>query len=545
MKRRVAAWLVDASTLFGLFVYVTGGFWHRAHGRGLGFDIDLTSYGVFFWPVVLCLVLELQPGGYVLPTLARASSLFEAWPRRNAAAFVALTLGFLTAAHSGAVYFRYMSFQTGMDLAIYANACRNGLFSTMKGDVWLLADHFEPLLLPFTPLCRRFDPALVLLLAQEIAFGAGAFGVYALGRVRGWKRTHAWLLGMLYLGFAGNVTVAYYDFHLLALALGFIPWLWWALEAERYAYAVLLALLYLGLKESAPLSLVGLGGYLLWVGPKPRRFLGLFFVVAGSATFLVIMKVVYPLFRHGEETMYFAKYYGHLGNNLSEFAHTLLTRPFYFISTLLTRPKIDYMIVVFAPFLYLPVVRPLYLLPIAPALLVNIASNDPNLLSAAYHYEAEIYPALFAMALIGFGTTRLRAVWLAALLVLYSAPSATSTVRRNQPTAVQKRLRIQLERYVPRDVAVAAPQRLAAHLTRIPRLYMFDYWHMEQDWKRADVVVVGYPGERLGWYRWTVLEYLKLPRMMPLLRQRYQDPNDPHFRVFEVLRPNSEPLTQR
>jgi hypothetical protein len=243
--------------------------------------------------------------------------------------------------------------------------------------------------------------------------------------------------------------------------------------------------------------------------------------------------------------MYFAKYYGHLGKNLSEFVWTFITRPFYFISTLVTLPKLEYMAAVFAPFLFLPVLRPRYLIPIAPALLVNVASNDPLLLSMAYHYEAEIYPALFAMGLIAFSTLRMRAAWLAVLLVLYTAPSATAALRRSLPNRSQQRLSAQLEQHVPRDVAVAAPQRLAAHLTRIPRLYMFDYWQMEQDWKRADIVVVGYPRDKLGWYGWSVLEYLKLPRMMPLLRPIYQDPDDPNFRVYEVLRPKHEPLTQR
>jgi uncharacterized membrane protein len=538
MWRRVAAGLVDVSSLLGLFVYVTGGYWHRSHGRGLGFDIDLTSYGPLFWPLVLCLVFGYRPGGYVLPALERAGLWFEALPRRRRNALLGLSIALLTAANSCAVYGRYMTFQAGMDLAIYANACRNALFSTMKGDVWLLADHFEPLLMVFTPLCKRFDPALVLLFAQELGFGLGAAGLYALGRVRRWPAAQAWLVAMLYLGFTGNVTVAYYDFHLLALALALIPWLWWALEAERYAIAVLLALLYMGLKESAPLSVAGLGCYLLLVGPTKRRLFGAGMLVVGAGTFIVIMKVVYPFFRHGEETMYFAKYYGHLGANLGEFVRTMVTRPLYFLSTLVTAAKRDYMIALFSPFLFLPVIRPQYLIPIAPALLVNIASNDPNLLGLTYHYEAEIYPALFAMGLIAFGTietARLRGFWLAGLLVLFSAPSAAATLRRYIPNAVQKRLHAQLQAHVPSGVAVAAPQRLAAHLTRIPKLYMFDYWHMEQDWKRADVVVIGYPGERLGWYAWTVLEYLKLPRMLPMLRPIYQDPDDPHFRIYEVM----------
>jgi hypothetical protein len=286
---------------------------------------------------------------------------------------------------------------------------------------------------------------------------------------------------------------------------------------------------------------VGLGLYLVLLGPNKRRLLGAAFVVGGAVTFIAIMKLVYPFFRHGEETMYFAKYYGHLGNNLGEFTRTIVTRPFYFVSTLLTLPKIEYVIAVLSPFLFLPIVRPQYLIPIAPALLVNIASNDGNLLSMGYHYEAEIYPTLFVMTLIGFGTTRLRNVWLAALLGLYSAPSAVATARRNRPTAVQERLHAQLESHVPHGRAVAAPQRIAAHLTRIPRLYMFDYWQMEQDWKRADVVVIGYPGDRMGWYGWPMLEYLKLPRMMPLLRPIYQDPHDARFRVYEVIRDQSAP----
>jgi hypothetical protein len=42
------------------------------------------------------------------------------------------------------------------------------------------------------------------------------------------------------------VTVAYYDFHLLALTLGLIPWLWYAIAAERYGMVTGLGLLYFG-----------------------------------------------------------------------------------------------------------------------------------------------------------------------------------------------------------------------------------------------------------------------------------------------------------
>ena len=538
MWRRVAAWLVDASTLLGVLTFATGGYWR--HSRGHGPEIDLTYFGPYFLPIALCLMFGVRPGGYALPLLLRAQDSFERLAPRMKLLWVAGSLVGFTVAHSGAVYLRYASFQAGMDLAIYGNACRNALFSTMKGDVWLLADHFEPLLMLFVPLCRRFDPAVVLLIVQEIGFGVGAAGMYALARARLWSASLSWLLAALYLSFAGNVTVAYYDFHLLALALAFVPWLWWALETERYALALVLGVAFMGLKESVPLTVVGIGAYLLVKGPTRGRLLGAGFVIAGALTFFAIMKLVYPWFRHGEETMYFAKYYGHLGHNLGEFTQTIVTRPLYFLSTLVTADKLEYLARLLAPFLFLPVVRPLYLVPILPALFINIASNDSNMLSLSYHYEAEIYPTLFVVALFGFGEARLRNVWLAAMLVLFSAPSAMATARRSRPNEVQKHLAAQLEQRVPHDVAVAAPQRLAAHLTRIPKLYMFDYWQMEQDWKRADVVVVGYPGYRLGWYGWPMLEYMKLPRMLPLLRLTYQDPTDPRIRMYEVIHDGSD-----
>jgi hypothetical protein len=166
--------------------------------------------------------------------------------------------------------------------------------------------------------------------------------------------------------------------------------------------------------------------------------------------------------------------------------------------------------------------------------LVNILSNDPNLLGRTYHYEAEISPALFAMAVIAFTASRLRPLWLAVLLVAFTAPSALGVARWNVPTPAQRRLLAQLREHVPHDKAIAAPQRIAAHLTDRERLYMFDYWQMEDDWKRADIVVLGYHGDSMGWYSTKTFELEKFPKMLPGLRQIYQDPKDPKFRLYEV-----------
>lgn len=536
MSGRFAASVVDLSSLVGVFILCTGGLRTR-HNPVLG-DLNLTSYGPFFLPLALCLVFGFVPAGSrAVPTAKRWAATFDALASRVQVRWLALSVSVAVAAHALVVFLRYYSFQAAMDLAIYANACHGALYSTMKGDVWLFADHFEPLLLLFTPLCRAFSPAVSLLAVQTIGWGVGAFGIYALARQQGYRASLAWLCAMLYLNFSGHATIAYYDFHLLSLTLALVPWMWWAVASRRYGWLIALGLTYLGLKESAPLSLAGLGAFLVLTakGERKRRNVGIAFVVIGALVFVVIMKVVYPAFRSGEGTMYFAKYYGHLGKDLPEFVKTALTRPVYFAYHLLKPAKLWYVACLLAPFLFVPLLRPIYLLPVLPAILVNILSNNTTLISRTYHYEAEIFPALFAIAVGAMPTPRVRDVWLATLLVCFTSVSALGIARWSFPTPAQRRLASLLAAHVPHDRAVAAPQRIAAHLTDRPKLYMFDYWKMEDDWKRAEIVVTGFHGGWLGWYSWQTLQNKKLPRMRPYLRELYRDPEDPTFQVFEVL----------
>jgi len=533
MFRALLARLIDFSTCAGLLVLITGGVRTRKHP--VLPDLNFMLYGPLFLPLAICLVLKYRPvGSRAFDWLERASAWFDALDPKRRRIYVVASIGLAMSSHLLVVMLRHLSFQTGMDLAIYANACRGALYSTMKGDVWIFADHFEPVLLLFTPLCRAISPSVALLSVQTVSFGVGALGIYALARHQQYRPSLAWLVGMLYLGFSSNVTLAYYDFHLLALTLGVIPWLWYAIAAERYGWVIGLGLLYFGLKESVPLSLIGLGAYLVFQARGKGKRVGVAFALFGVIAFAVIMKLVYPIFREGEETMYFAKYYGHLGRNLHEFVMTFVTRPSYFFYSLLRPPKLEYIAALLLPFLFFPLVRPVYFLPVLPAVLVNILSNDPAMTGRAYHYEAEISPALFAMAVIAFSASRFRGLWLAVMLVAFTAPSALGIARWNVPTKAQNRLREQLEKHVPHDKAIAAPQRIAAHLTDRERLYMFDYWRMEDDYKRRVIVVVGYHGDSMGWYTFKTFEEEKFPRMLPDLHQIYADPKDPSFRLYEV-----------
>ena len=237
MLRALLARLIDYSTYAGLFVLISGGLRTRRHP--LLPDINLMLYGPLFLPLAVCLVLGYRPlGSRVFDWRERVCAYIDALPREKLHRYVGISIAACLSCHALVVYLRHFSFQTGMDLAIYSNACRGALYSTMKGDVWLFADHFEPALLLFTPLCRVFSPAATLLGVQTLAFGVGAIGIFALARQQNYSPSLAWFVALLYLGYSNHVTLAYYDFHLLALTLGLVPWLWWALQARRYGWLI-------------------------------------------------------------------------------------------------------------------------------------------------------------------------------------------------------------------------------------------------------------------------------------------------------------------
>jgi uncharacterized membrane protein len=537
MLARALALLVDLCSSIALFIIVTGGV-RTKHDSGFP-AVELMTFGPWLLPLALCLLLQIElPTSRTLRLVSWLHTYTSTRPTRSLTKYVAGTLLFITLGHGLVVLLRHLSFQTGMDLAIYGNACRGALFSTMKGDVWLFADHFEPVLVLFTPLCRLASPAVVLLVVQTVVFGIGALGLYHLALLEGWSALRSWLVAFAYLTFSPLVTAAYYDFHLIVLSLGIIPWLWWALRTKNSAWTITLFVLYLGLKESVSLSLTGLGAYLLFSRESFDRRFGRLFVIIGPIVFLVTMKVVYPLFRDGEESMYFAKYYGHLGNNLSEFVATILRRPGYVLGTLVVVEKLKYLGYLLFPFLFFPLFVPVCLLPIAPAVLVNILSNDGNILSGIYHYEAEIYPTLFAMALIVLPRSKWRRTrdwWLALVIVVFSHKSALGIARWSAPTPAHRKLLSQIHEFSPESLAIAAPARIAVHLTDREKLYMFDYWNMEDDWRRAQVVIIGNMGPWMGYYSWTDFQTTTWPQMQPYLRLRFADPSDPSFRIYDVL----------
>ncbi|MCX6125985.1 MAG: DUF2079 domain-containing protein, partial [Proteobacteria bacterium] len=169
-------------------------------------------------------------------------------------------------------------------------------------------------------------------------------------------------IGMcLYLLFAGNQTVAYYDFHPYAISLGTIPWMVLFALQRRYTPLILCVLLHLSLKEHTGLFVAFFGA---WLVLTHRTLVGWLLAGLGAATFVAVMIWAFPYFRHGQPSEYLGKYYGYLGNSWSEWIQTVTMTPQVLFAEVFQINKLGYLIKIFAPFAFIHLIRPVSLVEI-------------------------------------------------------------------------------------------------------------------------------------------------------------------------------------
>ncbi len=496
----------DILAWFGAFLFLSGGFKFYLSFTKSPQMIEVNQWGLCFIPLALLALLN----GRQVAKLTFSRFLLFLWPKlasHRVAASACLIIGVL---HFLALYSRHLSFNSNWDLAIYANACANNLHSSLRNNLSLLADHFEPGLAIMTPLCRITDPAISLLASQIVIWCIGACGVYKLALTMKWGHSFATIALVLYLLFSGHQTISYYDFHLYGWALGTIPWIMYAIQTRRNFLFAALVFAHLLLKENTGLFIAGLGAWLFLNG---RKSTGIFTIVTGGVVFILVMKLVFPYFRNGVESEYFAKYYGYIGRNLSEFIHTAVIRPWIPLQQLLTLPRLSYYAMLLMPFMILPLLAPSYLLPVTGALLINALSSADFIYTGGYHYEAEIYPWFFASTIVllqekkialrwqlltkfstRMQTWNLKLIWVTVMIIGFSGVSPFGRIAYYSANKLQAELHTQLRTLTRqlKDCKVATVDRVTPHMSEVPQLYTMD---RVQD---ANAVVVAYPqGDRL------------------------------------------------
>lgn len=213
--------------------------------------------------------------------------------------------------HAFLACIRYTNFDvTSWDLTIFTQAINNyAHFRAPIANVHgvgfnLLGDHFSPVLALLAPLFWISQNAVVLLLAQAVAFGWSAVPITRLARSRLGPRAGI-ALGLAYGLSAGLVAATVVDFHEVAIAIPLLAYSLVALAEERWRAAAWFAVPLLFVKEDLGFTVAAIG---LLIAARGARRVGLLLAGAGIVGTLLAVFALLPILAPGHRYAYFSQY---------------------------------------------------------------------------------------------------------------------------------------------------------------------------------------------------------------------------------------------
>jgi uncharacterized membrane protein len=406
----------------------------------------------------------------------------------------ALTMAYALIFSAAALY-KYHSFWMGFDLGVHEQVLWNTIHGRIaeispKGAThsYLGVDIIlaELLLAPLYALVPRTETMLV---AQVVLAASGTVPLFLLARDRTGSGGYGVLAALLYCALLPVQYAILYEFQIRTV--GTVLFLWAFLFFERRQLGLFLAagVLAIWTRSEAGLTLAAMGGYALlhrrpwpWVvGPG----------VVGVGWFVLCLKVFIPAFREDHGFLY-GFVFAWLGDGPLEMLRTLVLRPGYVVQHVVTPGKLRYLFELFAPLLFLPLLRPDILLMALPALAINLLSTEHIHWSIRYHYQAFVVPFLLIATIYAVSTPprpeaepawhrwyQRSKPWLAGALVA-AALAAQLLIRSplihlaTRPRDGQHIAQAQtLMQRVPPDAPLTVTSALGAHMARRRELYFF------------------------------------------------------------------------
>ncbi|MEP7051076.1 MAG: DUF2079 domain-containing protein [Pseudomonadota bacterium] len=405
---RVASPLLLAFALPALFS------WQLGQQRPIAYLLLLAGYGlglerllrVSFGELGTLLRGPAELLKHGLPDLTWAAKLASVTTVVLAAAAYAAYMGFYTIRH-------HRNFgTTAFDLGIYDNM----IFNAIKGHFFQapvlygpgkfnsLSGHAEYAVLLFAPFYAIKPGAETLLVIQAVCFGGAAIPLYMFARTF-LGRLSSVLLALSYLLFAPLHGPQFYDFHWLPLCMPFYFFLFYAIARRKNWLSVLLILVLFSIREDIAIGLACLGAFLFITGTRVR--FGAVLAVVSTIWFAINKFVIMPWAGSWWfENMYselFADGKASYGNVIK----TLISNPFFALSTFVRGPKLTYALHMLAPLVFLPLRRPAFLLLFLPGTFLTLMTTGywPTI-SIAFQYTSNWIPFLFGSAVVSLWLIR-------------------------------------------------------------------------------------------------------------------------------------------
>ncbi len=272
-----------------------------------------------------------------------------------------------------------------------------------------LATHFSPILVLVLPFYALYPKPETLFVLHSAIIALGAIAVYKLSQLVLKNDKYALIFSMLYLLNPLVVGQAFSSFHLEGFFMTSMMFtIYFFIKMDWWKYFFCLALTLMTIEYAAiPVLFFGVA-MLLKIdrrGSSRRnaKFLIPLITVILSVLYFVLaqnMQLALGLIKvsiHQEWRILGA-------DNIVEVPLKIIENPIAALNALSYDSfyKILYLLIIFVPVLFLPLLKPVYLLPISPWFIIALFSNYPAYYFAFTPYPAFIAPFIFLATVYGF-----------------------------------------------------------------------------------------------------------------------------------------------
>jgi uncharacterized membrane protein len=326
-----------------------------------------------------------------------------------------------------------------------------------------LGVHFSPILFLILPVYALFQSAETLLVFQSFILALAALPLYWLARDKLGNRLYALAFAASFLLAPALHGVNTFDFHLEIFTPVFTIFAFYYMEKGKWLKAIPFVLLELTTIEFAPFIILFLGLYFLVkaimkgltterrIGLSAKRFLFPAIVIGVAICSLFVaqytISAINPL-----KTGNPSGRWDNWGSTMSEAVNNIVRNPGEALMVMITPlEKPLYVIFMFAPVLFLPILAPLTLLLPLPWIVVALLADYQPYYQPYYQYSAFIIGQIYIGAVLGFSvllrqnnqrsaTRKIITVMLVLglLLFLFTSPAGLSayTTRSYRPYGI-------------------------------------------------------------------------------------------------------------
>lgn len=362
-------------------------------------------------------------------------------------------------------------------------------YVTLRG-LNLFGDHASFILVLVAPFYRMWPDVRLLVLLQAIAMAVPAIVIYQLG-VR-WVSKHAGcVVALAYLLAPATQWAAAWEFHPEVLAAAFLSLAVLSADSNHTKRMALFLCLAGSCKEDVSFVIFGFG-VLLWTLGKRREG---FLVSSFSLLYFVfITQFVMRLINGGSGSIYFQRNYGIDGSGPIAILFGLPEVAWNMLSQALSSGGLFYLLLVFLPLLFVPLLGGRWMLPVVAPLCLNLASLVPYQHEISYHYMATSAPFLGIATLMGLRRLREWSVPIPLMVcvMLFVAASVSysegpwKSMRGPLTDNRGENVRDVVLSMIPPDAVVVADYSMNTHLANRKVIYEFPNPFRPSNWGSDD-----------------------------------------------------------